>query len=726
MIILPSLHPAAILRGQDSGPTAKFRDTVQHDFMRAATLLKRSPNWDEREIFKKVGDRYVNLFPTVADVGEFARKHRGQMLAVDTETTGAEALDCRLLCIGFAAEDGDCLCFPVLKQGGHNYWAGADWERVLPIVREMLGANWWPKVLHNGAFDFLALWRHNLVLDGWNDDTMLMHHVVDGELPHSLAYVTSRYLELPYYKDDVKGDVKWLDLPDETLRSYNLRDCLTTVRAAKELMKEVRKNNVERLYRAEVALAKVMLKGTIKGLLIDLERRDSMAPIANKFKFDKDGNPTEELNPDFGYPSGLGPRLRIRRDEGLAILKQIAGHSAFNPASPIQLRWFLYDHLKFPILKRTEKSNAPATDKEALVLLSIHAADGPQRDALKNLSKWRRSDKMLGTWVEGLPVLADGRVHPSWKIHGTVSGRLSSSPNFQNFNKPIKRIFRAAPGSKYVGIDLSQAEVRVMGYLSGDEELLRMYREGINVHTANATLLFQVRNPGSLTAKMKDTNPATETYLRVMFPKLFEGRSYDDLPVVTSEKWYIIRRLAKNFVFAKNYGAMPETIYDTLHSTRDSETDEPMFPDLELGLIEALGATWEYLHPAIPKWWGKIVNEVNRAGKYQSPISGRIRWFRAGFKRNEILNYPIQEMVAAHMERVIEAAYYLEQATGWGSVINTQVHDAVNAEAEDCYVDVTKEIFDFVFKRPFKIPGITDEAILPADEATVGSHLDQV
>lgn len=720
MKVIPSIHPAAVLRGQESGATAKFKDTIVADFLKAAQLLNREPDWDERRIWQKVGDRFVNLFPTVEEVADFFRRHRGQMLAVDTETTGEEALNCKLICIGFATEDGDCLNFPVLRQGGFSYWSGGDWERVLPVIREALGASWWPKVLHNGAFDFLTLYSHGLLLDGWTEDTMLMHHVVDGELPHSLAYVTSRYLEAPYYKDDVKGDVKWLELPDLILRSYNLRDVLTTIRAVEPMMKQVKRWHLERLYRAEVALAKVMLKGTLKGLMVDTQRRDSLDPITDQFKLDKKGKPTTDLNPDFGYPQGLGPRMEMRRVEGLNALKHIAGHPEFNPASPIQLRWLLYDHLKFPVLKRTDATNLPSTDKEAMVLLSIHASPGVQHDALKNLAKWRRADKILGTWIRGLHVLPwTGRVHPSWKIHGTVSGRLSSSPNFQNFNNVIKRIFMAAPGSKFVGVDLSQAELRVMAYLANDPEMLRMYREGLNVHTINATLLFGVRNPGA------DTNPQTEAYLEVMVPQLL-GRPYGSLPVAPADKWKRIRRLAKNFVFACNYGAMPETIYDTLHAELDPDTDQPMFPDLDLGLIESLKITWEMLHPAIPNWWTSITAHVQALGHYQSPLSGRIRWFRGGLKRNEILNYPIQEMVAAHMERVVECAGYLEQATGWGSVINSQVHDAVNAEAEERFVPVTKEIFGYTFNRPFTIPGVVDNALLPADEATVGSHLDQV
>jgi DNA polymerase I-like protein with 3'-5' exonuclease and polymerase domains len=851
VIAVPTFPPGFLLRSKDGTKgEARYKETVVADFEKAVQYLGRGPDWDERVIWTKTKDgRLVNLFPTVADVERFVRGAQGTTVACDVETTGEEPLNSNLICIGFASSNGTAICVPRLKQGGHAYWTQGDWARVCELLKWIFYSPNYSLVFHNGAFDFLVLWAHGFFVQNWTGDTIIAHHILDSELPHGLAYVGSRFLEVPYYKDDVKGKEAWIDLDDKTLRAYNARDCLTTIRALPILLAQIRQLNQEHLYRREFALSKVMVKATLKGLLVDMNRRDDPTLETAQTIVKKGGK--IEPNPDFGYPRGLGPRMRVRRTESLAMLRNIYGDQNFNPGSPIQLKKFLYEYLKFPVVKRSEKTNQPSTDKEAMMLLSLHAQKGEQRDALKNLSKWRKCDKILGTWIEGLRILGDGRVHPSWKLFGSVSGRMASSPNAQNLNSAIKRIFCAPPGSKLVGVDLSQAELRGIAYMARDEELLHAYQLGLNVHTVNATLLFKVRNPG------EDTNQATEDYLKMAVPKYLEC-DYDSLPQMPASKWSRTRRLAKNFCFAClasdtivptvedgpkpisevlvgdtvwssngktkvtavvnrgvraclrlsvldqignshsiigtpehmilaangtykaiadlqtgdelksyargvikvqcvepcgefevwdlevsdrahnfvlaapiisgncNYGAMPETIYDVIKSERDPETDEAMFPDLELGLIEALKFQWEDLHPWIPRWWKEVSTMTKAQGHYRCPVSDRIRWYRGGFKQNEMVNMPIQTLVASHMERLLLIDQYLGQACGNGSTILVQVHDSVVTETEDKYVDVTKEIITWTLNQPFAIPGIMDRAVLPADKPSVGTYLDEV
>lgn len=720
MIVVPTFSPGVLSRtGEGSQSLARFKDTAIADIRKALALRARAPEWDESVIWQRdMSGRLFNLFPNAQEVGLFCRWITGKRIAVDIETTGEQPLNCQLLCVGIACEDGTGMVIPVIRQGGFAYWnSPEEWNFVRACLAWVLADPSTHKTFHNGAFDTTALWGHGFVVNGWVDDTIIAHHCVDPELPHGLAYVGSRYLELRHWKQDVKGDVRWLDLDDEILRSYNLRDCLVTIRAREKLLAEVQAHGLEPLYRTEMEMNKIMAKATIKGLLIDFERRDD--PTLEDRPILKDGS----ANPRHGKPKGLGPFLRVERAEALALLQSLAENAAFNPASPVQLRDFLFTKMKFPVVLKSEKSGLPSTDKNAMALLAIHAQAPEQKAALKALIKWRKCDKMLGTWIEGLPVLGDGRVHPSWKVFGTVTGRLSSSPNAQNWNASIKRIFRSAPGHKYVSVDLSQAELRVMAYMSGDEELLRMYREGINVHTVNASLLFQVKCP----PEMKDhTNPQTDDYLRDMVPRLFAGANYDSFPVMPKSRWKSTRTLAKNFVFGDNYGAEAATLYDVIRSKRDPETDDLLFGDIELGLIEALKSVWEKkLHPAIPRWWASICENTQKAGHYRDPVSGRIQWYRGGFNRNEMLNRPIQGFVASRMNAaVVEIAKDLERDAP-RSVIVSQVHDALTIEAPDVEVEICKEILMRRLNVPFDVPGM-GRVELPADEPTVGTHLDEV
>lgn len=736
MIVVPSVHPAFILRSAGDGSASKYKDTVIADVKKALQFRTRKPYWDEQVIWQcdpETGVRYKNLYPTASEVGDFIARVARTNIVIDVETTGEEPLQCQLICIGIASENGLAMNIPVLKSGGVPYWETQEEKAfVLGLVAWLMAHPETPKTFHNGAFDTLVLYAHGMPVTNWVDDTMLAHHVVDGELPHGLAYVASRYLEVPYWKDDVKGDKSWLDLDDETMRSYNLRDCLTTRECRKQLLADVQSLGLQQLYREEVALAEIMMRATRKGLMIDLQRRDDETIDDRPRILGKDGRDLGP-NPRFGKPKGLGPYLRGERQEALNVLRQLSGDPQFNPASPIQLQKFLYETLGFPVVARSKKSGKPSTDKNAMVLLSLHADSPERKAALKNLVKFRKSDKMLGTWVEGLPVLWDGRVHPVWKIHGTVTGRLSSSPNAQNWNAAIKHIFRAGPGNKYVSIDLSQAELRVMAYFSGDQELLKMYAQGINVHTVNATLLFHVKcgNP-------KDINPQTEAYLRQMVPIFFPGDpennvpplSYDDFPVMSDKaRWKITRTLAKNFVFGDNYGAEPETLYNVLRSKRDPDTDELLFGDLELGLIEGLKIVWEQmLHPSIPTWWQTITQHTIKQGYYRDPLSGRIQWYRAGWDRNQMLNRPIQGLVGSWMNKcmiLIDRA--LQQMTGGAAVIVSQVHDALTVEAPEQFVEITKQILKYYLNQSFSLPGFPN-AVLPAldDDLTVGDYFDEI
>lgn len=698
MVILPAFHPAYLLRSADGERgEARFKQCTIADFQKAATFIHRKPNWEANVIWERdEAGRLKNLFPTAEEVRLFLERARQQRAAADIETDGEQPLACRILCIGLALEDGAAICIPFMAQGEKGYWSQGDLMRVLGYVSHYLADPDAAKIFHNGSFDTTVLRGAGLPVNGWLGDTMQAHRCVDGELPHGLAYVGSRYLEVPYWKDDVKGDTRWVDLEDTRLRAYNVVDCLVTIRALPKLEKELDQLGLNDLYQTDLKLCKVMCKATTRGIMVDLVRRDA-----------------------------LGAHLREDRQAALLELRGLAQNhgtlntngSPFKPGSVIQLRKLLFEGLKFPIVARTKKG-APSTDKKAMSLLALHA-DTPEKIlALHALVKWRKNDKMIGTWVEGLPILGDSRVHASWKSL-VVSGRLAVSPNLQALNKRIKSIFCAPNGSKFVASDLSQAELRVIAYLTGDQELLTAYEKGLDVHTCNATLLFQVRNPGA------NTNPQTEAYLTEACPRLL-GQEYASFPVCAAKNWEDTRRLAKVFVFGNNYGAEAETLFEMIRAARDPETDEPLFPDIQLATVEALQVQWAMLHPAIPVWWKTIEEATRKAGCYRSPFSGRIRWFRAGFKRNEILNFPVQEMVAAWMNLcTIRIDEDLERWTQGRAQIIMQVHDSLVCEAPDEMVDLTKQIMKYHLSQVPDVPGI-GPMILPPDKFKVGQYLNEV
>jgi hypothetical protein len=247
-----------------------------------------------------------------------------------------------------------------------------------------------------------------------------------------------------------------------------------------------------------------------------------------------------------------------------------------------------------------------------------------------------------------------------------------------------------------------------------------MYREGINVHTVNACLLFKIQCP-----EPKDLNPQTEVYLREEMLRV-HGIDYSTCAVVAQSNWKPIRTLAKNFVFGKNYGAQDDTVFKVLRSKRDPDTNKLLFPTLILSEIQALSVMWtKRLHPEIPRWWESIQIQTKKAGGYFCPISGRSRLFRGGFKQNEMLNYPIQTGVASWMnECMILIQEQFDRETGGAAQIIQQVHDALNSEVPEEYAVRAGEVKLEILNRHFPLLG--HDAHLPADKADIADYLDKV
>ena len=912
MILVPTIHPAAVLRAGDDEASglSKYKHVIEHDIRRAVELIHRRPQWDEAAIWEQdTTGRYRALFPnSVQEVYDFCRRASGRLLSIDIETTGLSVLDCVLLCVGMASETGAVLNVPLVVGGGkfERYWTAGDERRVREALAWILADEETPKCFQNYCFDTTGLLVEGMPVHGHIDDTMTAQHCLDGEMPANLAYISSMRTEMPFWKDMGKGDERWINLDPVDLRSYCLRDTLAVLRSLPSMLAEIRQLQLERLYRMEIRLAGIMRRAMWRGLEIDLERRD---------------DPTIEDAPAaryYGQPRGLGPRLQAQYDAALKALRVLAGDPGFKIQGP-KLTKFLFETLKFPVVAYTKKGN-PSTDKNAMALLQLHAEAEEQKAGLQNLVVARKTGKYLSTWIHGRdfqPHHADGRIHPFWKLLA-ISGRFTSSPNAQNTpgwikhiicagrerdsaGQPIKRLqqVRQKDGAvierldwvfthDFVSVDLSQAELRAMAYYADDPELNRMYREGINVHTANTTLTFGIRCPPE--APADHLNAATEDYLREKirelhadFPSDYQEPDYDKLPTVMgktakdiSETWKGIRTLTKNEVFGclaadtdvrvfdalglhkvkikdvkpglevvcydfgldrgvttrvkrawtvgvrpcvqlvardryngdvirvvltpnhrmlladgtsraagtlvfgdellsgqrglsvmlveptaardvwdlevedpshnfmraggahglfvgnSNYGAYAETVYEVIRAKRDPNTDKVLFPTLKVDAIEAFQELWfGTLHQPIKAWHRKIEEHVINQGYYRSPLSGRILWCRGGFKRNLLLNFPIQEFVAAHMERMAEIADALDDVTDGTAAVVSQVHDAINVESPKRWTKTVGEILKETMNKPFDFlpPNgftATRGAVLPAEDATVGHYLDEV
>ncbi|HEX7987364.1 MAG TPA: DNA polymerase, partial [Duganella sp.] len=167
----------------------------------------------------------------------------------------------------------------------------------------------------------------------------------------------------------------------------------------------------------------------------------------------------------------------------------------FNLGSPKQIGEIFFDKLKLPVVKKTP-SGAPSTDEEVLQKL---AEDYPLP---KVLLEYRSLSKLKSTYTDKLPKGINketGRVHTNYAQAVAVTGRLASNdPNLQNIpirtkeGRRIREAFIAPPGSHIVSADYSQIELRIMAHISGDENMLRAFAEGVDIHRATAAEIFGV------------------------------------------------------------------------------------------------------------------------------------------------------------------------------------------------------------------------------------------
>lgn len=186
------------------------------------------------------------------------------------------------------------------------------------------------------------------------------------------------------------------------------------------------------------------------------------------------------------------------RDKLIKTGAPLLNDPGFNPASVEQLKRLLYEVWKLPKLRDPYQKHVEfSTARDVVSRLAATTGDPVVADFLRDLIDWRQDMKMLRTYAEGLLKATDpdGRVRPSFILHGTSTGRLScQEPNLQNIpnkiGKQIQHAFVASEGKTLVSCDFSQLEIRVLAWYSRDEELIRIFQAGEDIHSAAAQRIY--------------------------------------------------------------------------------------------------------------------------------------------------------------------------------------------------------------------------------------------
>lgn len=318
---------------------------------------------------------------------------------------------------------------------------------------------------HNGKYDIGWLWEKGFTSARVGHDSMLASYLLNerGGI-HDLEQVGHDWLQAKNYKNMLEEYLpsrkhSYANIPYDKLAHYQAIDAQLTQELCILLSNKIYEDlHLKKAYDEVVIPASAFLaKMERNGLYIDQETvKHNIMQLG-------------------------GEALRAEADFK-AIASQVAPHlGEINMRSPKQLQALLYDFLQLA-------PEGTGTDADTLAGL-------PEHTVLQPLLKYRKLQKMVSTFVKPLleKVAPDGRMHSTFKLHGSTTGRLSSNkPNLQNIPRDlrIRRQFAAPPGYVIVDCDLSQAELRVLACLSNDANMIEIFSQGRSIHDEMAIRLF--------------------------------------------------------------------------------------------------------------------------------------------------------------------------------------------------------------------------------------------
>lgn len=451
---------------------------------------------------------------------------------------------------------------------------GWNWKKMLRKFGEEVIEN--PnvvKVAWNYKFDDQIFQKYNIYYRGACLDGMLAKYLLNEEKPNDLKSMVRRYL--PEYGDYEKQDkfdkIPWDKKELEPLCHYGCQDTDYTLRlmlffekklidlglyntyrnlimTASRVLTSVEKNGlyVDRAFNQELLDSYLPKIEAAKEAIYNLPKVKKFTKLYNQSKIEKYIAKLEE------EIENLDPRVDKRKIQSreqkitniragvFTTKKELELIRPVSLGSSVDLPQLMYSEegFNFEVIKKND-SGKPSTDEETLtnLRLTVKKPDSPKAVFLDSLLELRGLEKMYKTYIEGWheKTQDDDRLHGRFLIHGTTSGRLSSAePNAQQIPKisvdpNIKKQLVAPKGTLYIASDFSQAELRIMAHLSGDETYLNAFNSGQDPHLAIAATKYHVPYEEAL--------------------KIYEDENHPDHKI-----WKVRRKQAKQIAFGLIYG----------------------------------------------------------------------------------------------------------------------------------------------------------------------------
>ncbi|MDP2410198.1 MAG: DNA polymerase I [Pseudolabrys sp.] len=425
--------------------------------------------------------KVIDTMPALQVV--IARAYDTGVLAIKTETNTLDPLQAALCGLALAVAPNESAYLPLGHRDASDSEASGLFAAklcqgqiaesdALAALKAVLENDGVIKVGHDIKRDTLVLARRGIRL-GAIDDTMLMSYVLDaGKGPHDMDAVANRYLgRSPSRFHEVKNKDKAQFTPEATpiarTAGYAAEDADVTLRLWQAFKPRMAAEQVVSVYETlERPMPQTLGRMEERGISID---RTVLSRLSNEFGT---------------------TQVRLEKE-----ISEIAG-TEVNPGSPKQLGEILFGKMGLPGGTKT-KTGQWSTGARELEELAEQGHALPRK-----ILDWRQVSKLRSTYTEALPNYVNpdtGRVHTSYALAATSTGRLSSSePNLQNIpirteeGRKIRRAFIAAPGNKLVSADYSQIELRLLSEVAEVPTLRQAFKDGVDIHAMTASEMFGV------------------------------------------------------------------------------------------------------------------------------------------------------------------------------------------------------------------------------------------
>ena len=595
--------------------------------------------FDYNEVLKPFDASVYSCVRDLASLNEWILKIKTRgWVAVDTETTGLDDMIAELVGICLCVEVGEACYIPLNHKVGDDDLFGGNklaknqisLDDALDLLKPILEDPAIIKVGQNIKYDMKILSRYNINISPVDDTMLLSYSLHGGAHNHGMDSLSNRYLNhTPISIKSILGSGKsaitFDQVPISEAINYAAEDADITLRLWKFFKPQLHKNNVTKVYESlERPLVPVLADMERNGIKVD---RDTLSRMSNSF---------------------------AQKMAGLeAEIFQLAGRN-FNVGSPKQLGEVLFDELEIPGGKRG-KTGAYATGAEILEDLTVEGYELPSK-----VLDWRQLSKLKSTYTDALQDhinIETGRVHTSYSMAGTSTGRLSSTdPNLQNIpirsedGRKIREAFICEEGSILLSLDYSQIELRILAQIAELDALKEAFFQGQDIHALTASQMF-------------------------------------DVPVEGMDP--MIRRQAKAINFGIIYGISG---YGLARNLRIPRKEAQSFIDKYFERF-----------PGIKDYMESTVNFAKENGYVETLFGRRIhtpeintRGPQAGFSKRAAINAPIQGTAADVIRRAM--IRMPEAIAGLPAKMLLQVHDEllfeVSRDAVDETILVVKEIME--------------------------------